>query len=238
MGRPVQADGRQTRQAILDAALDLFAERGYFGTSLRDIAAVVGVRESAFYNYFDSKEALFSELLEASRQSKDEEWARFLAEPQTDVRSTLERLTTIILGYFCDPRQERIFRISMSDGIRLARQGRFDAVEQMTHAAKPFHELMRQLIDVSDLRSGNPELLAMEFLGPLLLWRNLRAAGTETPLGEDHAGFAREHVEQFLRGAAAGTSGGGRSVKRTSTSSRRTGELVRGRRRGNLKLVR
>ena len=62
MGRPIHADGRQTRQAILDAALELFADKGYFGTSLRDIAAVVGVRESALYNYFRGKEALFSAL--------------------------------------------------------------------------------------------------------------------------------------------------------------------------------
>jgi AcrR family transcriptional regulator len=237
MGRPVQADGRQTRQAILDAALDLFAERGYFGTSLRDIAAVVGVRESAFYNYFDSKEALFTAMLAASRESKDEQWARFLAEPQRDLRSTLERLTTIILEYFCDPRQERLFRISMSDGLRLARQGRFDLMEQMTHAANPFHALMRRLVAEGQLRDGNPEVLAMGFLGPLLMWRNLRAAGSRAALLDDRAAFARDHVDQFLRGAAVGTSDRSHSVeqadsrqagaRRSTRPARRTLKLVR-----------
>ncbi|MCC7243764.1 MAG: TetR family transcriptional regulator, partial [Acidobacteria bacterium] len=51
MARPRNADGQRTRQAILDAALDLFGEKGYFGTSLRDVARAVGVRESALYNY-------------------------------------------------------------------------------------------------------------------------------------------------------------------------------------------
>ena len=52
MARPRNADGQRTRKAILDAALDLFSEKGYFGTSLRDVATAVGVRESALYNYF------------------------------------------------------------------------------------------------------------------------------------------------------------------------------------------
>ena len=62
MARPKNADGQRTRQAILDAALDLFSEKGFFGTSLRDVASAVGVRESAIYNYFPGKDALFDAL--------------------------------------------------------------------------------------------------------------------------------------------------------------------------------
>ena len=43
MARPRNADGQRTRQAILDAALDLFAEKGFFGTSLRDVATTVAI---------------------------------------------------------------------------------------------------------------------------------------------------------------------------------------------------
>ena len=75
MARPKNADGQRTRQAILDAALDLFAEKGFFGTSLRDVAAAVGVRESALYNYFASKDALFEALLAAHQHSKIERLA-------------------------------------------------------------------------------------------------------------------------------------------------------------------
>ena len=49
------------------ALVHLFAEKGYFGTSLRDVAAAVGVRESALYNYFPGKEALFDALITALR---------------------------------------------------------------------------------------------------------------------------------------------------------------------------
>ena len=43
---------RNTKEAILLEALDLFSERGFDGTSIRDIARAVGIRESALYKHF------------------------------------------------------------------------------------------------------------------------------------------------------------------------------------------
>ena len=202
MGRPIQADGRQTRKAILDAALELFADKGYFGTSLREIAVAVGVRESAFYNYFESKEALFIALLEAAHESKAEQLATFLAEPIGDARTALERLSTMALDHFCEPRQQRFFLILMSDGMRLAKQGHIDLIERMTSGAAPIHELMRRLTASGGLNPGDPELLAIEFMGPLLLWRHWQAINPNGRLVVDRRAFVRNHVNQFLRGAA------------------------------------
>jgi AcrR family transcriptional regulator len=201
MGRPFHADGRQTRQAILDAALELFADKGYFGTSLRDIAGVVGVRESALYNYFPGKEALFSALIAAAQEQKTEQMAGLLAEPIDDVRSLLERLTSMVLENFAVPRQQQLFRVLMSDGMRLAKQGRINLIERMTSGAEPLHELMRRLINEGGLRPRNPELLAIEFAGPLLLWRHWHAIQPHGPLVTNRQVFIRDHVAHFLHGA-------------------------------------
>ena len=211
MGRPIHADGRQTRQTILDAALELFAEKGYFGTSLRDIAAVVGVRESALYNYFKGKEALFSALIDAAHEHKAEQLAGLLEEPVTDVRMVLERLTTLVLDNFCAPRQQRLFRVLMSDGMRLAREGRINLIERMTSGAAPFHALMHRLITGGGLRSRDPELLTIEFMGPLLLWRHWHAIRPNDPLIADRKAFVRDHVDHFMQGASAPS--GGRAVR-------------------------
>ena len=56
------AKGRQTREAIEQAARKLFAERGFHGTTLADITAAAGKSPAVFYRYFDDKEDLLAAL--------------------------------------------------------------------------------------------------------------------------------------------------------------------------------
>jgi AcrR family transcriptional regulator len=53
-------------ERILQAASGLFAARGYYGTSTRDIASMVGIRQPSLFHHFDSKAALANALLEHS----------------------------------------------------------------------------------------------------------------------------------------------------------------------------
>jgi AcrR family transcriptional regulator len=56
--------GALTRERILDAAELLFAQKGYEGTTLRDIAGGVGLSNPSLYNHFDSKASLYAAVLE------------------------------------------------------------------------------------------------------------------------------------------------------------------------------
>jgi AcrR family transcriptional regulator len=58
-----EANKQATREALADSARRLFAERGYAGTTVRDIAADAGVTERTFYRYFGDKSALLAEEL-------------------------------------------------------------------------------------------------------------------------------------------------------------------------------
>ena len=203
MARPKNADGQRTRQAILDAALELFADKGYFGTSLRDVATAVGVRESALYNYFKSKEALFDALIQAHELTKTERLSALAEAPIVDGRALLERLAIANLEGFLDLREQRLFRLLMSDGIRLARSGRFNLHERFGQGRERMKAVIRRLIDEGWLRDADPHLLTMTFAGPMLLWRQLHAAGSDLPMIRNPRAFARQHVEQFMLGAAA-----------------------------------
>ncbi len=55
---------KPTAERILDAAENLFAEKGYSATSLGDVADRVGIRSPSLYNHFRNKEALYAAVLE------------------------------------------------------------------------------------------------------------------------------------------------------------------------------
>src|SRR5712672_2955687 len=54
-----------TRNAILEAGMKLFNERGFSACSVQDITEVAGVPKGSFYNHFKSKEALAAEIVTA-----------------------------------------------------------------------------------------------------------------------------------------------------------------------------
>ena len=57
------ARGAETRQLILDASMDLFAQNGYDATSVAEICQRAEVSKGAFYHHFPSKQALFLDLM-------------------------------------------------------------------------------------------------------------------------------------------------------------------------------
>src|SRR4051812_14964030 len=61
----LSAKGRQTREAIEQAARKLFAERGFHGTTLADITSAAGKSSAVFYRYFSDKEDLLAALAES-----------------------------------------------------------------------------------------------------------------------------------------------------------------------------
>jgi len=75
MARGITKRRPATVGALLDAALELFAEQGYGATSIPGICARAGLTKGAFYSNFPNKEALFLALLDRSWQRRAE-WIR------------------------------------------------------------------------------------------------------------------------------------------------------------------
>jgi AcrR family transcriptional regulator len=74
MARTTGSDGERTEAAIREAAVDLFARRGYEAVTTRQIAAAVGVQSAALYRYFPTKEDLLFDLMRRHMEALIASW--------------------------------------------------------------------------------------------------------------------------------------------------------------------
>lgn len=100
MDSTAQVRRGDTRQRILDAALELFSEQGYERTALREIAEQLGVTKAALYHHFRSKEELIVSLFEALTGPLDEliDWGRRQPRTLMTKREVLRRYSDALAG--------------------------------------------------------------------------------------------------------------------------------------------
>jgi AcrR family transcriptional regulator len=91
-----QAVSEHKRALILDAARKVFEQEGLDGASLRAIAAEAGYTPAALYFHFDSKEAIYAEVLRASIARLQEEVERAV----TKTRTPVEKLRAAAMAFF------------------------------------------------------------------------------------------------------------------------------------------
>ncbi|MGY1801736.1 TetR family transcriptional regulator [Blastococcus sp. SYSU D00922] len=85
-----------TRQALLDGAAALFAERGYARTSLEEIAGRARVTKGAFYGHFPSKQALFRAVLDDLEAATTQEVSRAVEAAATPWEGALAGLDAFL----------------------------------------------------------------------------------------------------------------------------------------------
>ncbi|MEU6141072.1 TetR/AcrR family transcriptional regulator [Streptomyces sp. NPDC047081] len=88
--RRKRANGVESRQRILDAAVAIAGERGYEGTSIAAVSAKCGLPASSIYWHFKDKDDLIAAVIERSFEA----WLSDVALPDEDTGTPLERATT------------------------------------------------------------------------------------------------------------------------------------------------
>lgn len=98
MTGPALTDVPRTRERILDAALTLFAEKGYDATSMREISEQLGITKAALYYHFDSKADIVRAMLAATEERVTGlvDWARRQPNTAETRRQVLTRWSDIM----------------------------------------------------------------------------------------------------------------------------------------------
>jgi AcrR family transcriptional regulator len=88
---PLTPEGEVRRQDVLDRAAELFALKGFHGTSITDIAASTPLKKPTLYHYFTSKQAILAEILDNGIRAllRDAAPAAAIADPAERIQALL-----------------------------------------------------------------------------------------------------------------------------------------------------
>ena len=115
-----QINMSETKLKIMEVSLGLFSEKGFKGTSIREIAKTVGIKGASIYNHFKSKEEILKSLFSkygshSLRESLvDEDNIRFLAENPDEFTSFLKKS---LRTWFLDENWKKFFKVILMEMI-------------------------------------------------------------------------------------------------------------------------
>lgn len=203
----------ERRAQLIDAALDVFARKGFVGATTKEIAAEAGVAEAIIFRHFPSKEALYAAVLDSRLASPDEQRRQAemeaLMESGDDEAVIRSLIGNIQARYARDPRFERVVLFAALEGHEagLARVG------DMGRRAHPraIRDYIARRQEAGALVPGHPAALLVAVLGMAHFYGTItRIFGMPFPREAD-----AEVVDLFTRIAVGGV------VRGKSPSSRK-----------------
>jgi AcrR family transcriptional regulator len=157
----VQVKRESVRNAIIDSARDLFAERGYHGTTLLDIAEVAGIGVSSLYSYFPSKIHLLYAVFDPWYREAFERLERRVAK-ETGGRA---RLRCLLLGIWRDIPTENIgLANSLMEALASADPSEKKPMPLLRWSEERLAILLKQAIAADPARPVNYDLLSNLFI--------------------------------------------------------------------------
>ena len=186
-GRP---RSEQAEHAIIDAALDLFAESGPEGLCIEKVAARAGVGKATIYRRWPGKEDLLLAALAALKAP--------LPEPKGEsVRDDLAALLDAIRSESVDPRRVRQFALLLGEGAQYPRLLERYVETVVEPRRDVVRAVLRRGIATGELREGVNVEAAVDMLTGAVLAR--------PRLGQDRIdrGYARRVVDELLTGLAS-----------------------------------
>ena len=199
-------DRGNTKQEILEAALDLFSVQGFEATSLSQIADAVGIRKASLYSHFENKQAILDALVRdvLDRYAQrcifaKTDWDKY-EDAEEEPALTLDSAAQMIMGQIRyilhDPHISRARKMLVMEQFQNAELAKLQTKQNYTDVMRYFTGLVKCLIRSGVLIGDDSEIMAAQLCLPISVWINHcdREPNREPEVME----LVSRHIRQFF----------------------------------------
>ena len=196
-----------TKQEILNAALDLFSVQGFEATSISQIANAVGIRKASLYSHFENKQAILDALIKEVLEQYAEH-SIFAMVDWNDPAFTKDKLdmtpdaaVQMIQGQLRyilhDPAISRARKMLTIEQFQNADLAKLQTRQNYEDVLRYFTGLVGFLIRQGVLTEDDPEIMAAQLCLPITVWLGL--CDREPEREQEVMGLVERHIRQFFR---------------------------------------
>ena len=196
-----------TKQEILNAALDLFSVQGFEATSIAQIAGTVGIRKASLYSHFENKQAILDALIKEVLEQYAEHsifalanWddPDFTKDKQDMTPDAAVQMIQGQLRYILhDPAISRARKMLTIEQFQNADLAKLQTRQNYEDVLRYFTGLVGFLIRQGALTEDDPEIMAAQLCLPITVWLGL--CDREPEREQEVMGLVERHIRQFFR---------------------------------------
>ena len=197
-------DRGNTKQEVLEAALELFSVQGFEATSISQIAGAVGIRKASLYSHFESKQAILDALVKEVLGQYAEhsifartDWEKNAEKLPLTPDEAVEMIRGQIQYIIHDPYISRARKMLMIEQFQNQELAKLQTKQNYSDVMRYFTGMIKCLIQKGILAEDDPEIMAAQFCLPISVWINLcdREPEREPEVME----LVSRHIRQFFR---------------------------------------
>ena len=196
-----------TRDEILEVALDLFSVNGYEATSISQIADAVGIRKASLYSHFNSKQEILDNVVESVLKGYAEhsifanaDWddPEFTKDKEGMTAEDAAKMIQGQVRYIVhDPAISRGRKMLLIEQFRNKELAALQTKMNYEDILKYFEGMIRFLIRSNTLKDSDTGIMAAQLSSPITVWINL--CDREPDREEEVMELVHKHVLQFFK---------------------------------------
>ncbi len=188
-----------TKEKILEEALGLFSQKGFYGTSMSNIAEKVGITKAALYKHFSGKEEILDVILQIGEEYYENKFGSLSNLPK--IPESMEELRTLSLNQIRftihDSEIIKYRKLFVIEQFRNKKLAEYATKYFLTGLESMYSYIFFQMMEKAILKQYDADFLAFEYITPITMMIHLCDRQPE----KESAALERikQHIDNFIK---------------------------------------